>query len=205
MNILKILSIVIVFALIPHLACTNESKQVQSQAATLAANNTETSSGSTSTASANVYNIKEVKKAVGNKVADFTFDQNGKTVSFAELTKGKVVFLNFWGTWCPPCRREIPDIVAISKELQGKDFIVIGIALEKGQPENRISKVAEFAKSNSITYNLIIGNQEIAQAYGGISSVPTTYIIDKDGTIGETIIGMRDKESFLKSINKFLK
>ena len=198
--------------LVPNLACTNESKQakaeVQANNTTLAVNTsgaTSEADNSKSTSEVKVYNIKEVKKGEANKAVDFTFEQNGKTVSFAELTKGKVVFLNFWGTWCPPCRKEIPDIIQINKELKGKDFIVIGLASERNDGTDALAKVTEFAKKNGIDYNLFIANGTIAQAYGGIQFVPTTFIIDKDGSIVETINGMRTKEEFMKSINKVLK
>lgn len=207
MKYLKRISIIAAVVLIPILACTKESKDVQAQDRNiaLAENNANNEANAKPAVKANVYNLKEVKSAVGKKAADFTFDMDGKTVSFAEYTKGKVVFLNFWGTWCPPCRAEIPDIIEINKDLKGKDFVVIGIAVEKVTADQAKSKVAEFAGKSGIDYTLVIGNPELYKAYGGISSVPTTYIIDKDGTIGETIIGMRDKETFMKSINKFLK
>jgi thiol-disulfide isomerase/thioredoxin len=211
MNTLKKLSIMIIMVLLPHLACTKDSKQIQVNAQTvnseLAVNNSSSADdkGAISKTDVKVFNIKEVINAIGNKVADFTFEQDGKLVSFSELTKGKIVFLNFWGTWCPPCRGEIPDIISISKDLKNKDFIVIGIALEKVQPNQALSKVADFAKSNGIDYHIFIGNQQIVQAYGDIPSVPTTFIIDKSGSIVETLIGGKDKETFMKTITKYLK
>lgn len=209
MKYLKRISVIAAVVLIPILACTKESKNIQAQDrnTSIAMNNTnsEADNNAKSNIKVNVFNIKEVKKAVGKKVADFTFDMDGKTVSFSEYTKGKVVFLNFWGTWCPPCRAEIPDIIEISKELKDKDFVVIGIAVEKAAPDMAKNKVAEFAKKSGIDYTLIIGNSELYQAYGGIANIPATFIIDKDGTIAESISGMKDKSTFMKSINKFLK
>ncbi|PKL86597.1 MAG: hypothetical protein CVV22_00460 [Ignavibacteriae bacterium HGW-Ignavibacteriae-1] len=140
--------------------------------------------------------------AVGTAV-DFKFTHNGKETTFAEFTKGKVVFLNFWGTWCPPCRKEIPDIIEIQKELGTKDFIVIGIAREKDR--DPIAKVTNFSKAQGVNYINFIGVNELFKAYGGISAVPTTYIIGADGKIAEEIVGMRAKSQFMKSISKVLK
>lgn len=154
-------------------------------------------------ASPKVFGINDVQTAEKNKVVDFTFTEDGKKIKFSELTKGKVVFLNFWGTWCPPCRRELPDIVEIAKELKDKDIVVCGVALER-DASTAVKTVTDFAAKNGIIYRLFIGNAELQTAYGGISAVPTTFIIDKNGNIVETIVGMRDKEAFMKSIKKVL-
>lgn len=151
-----------------------------------------------------VLNINSVvpNTTAGNPV-DFKFTHNGKETTFSEFTKGKVVFLNFWGTWCPPCRKEIPDIIEIQKELGNKNFVVIGVALERDR--DPMAKVTSYAKSQGINYINFIGNQQLNSAYGGISSVPTTYIIGADGKIAERIVGMRAKSQFMQSINKVLK
>ena len=156
---------------------------------------------------ASVYKITSIQKGVKGKASDFTWEENGKTMSFSEITKNKVVFLNFWGTWCPPCRREIPDIIKIHKELQGKDFIIIGIALERGGTvESNFHKVKKFTKSQGIKYmNFIDGGHRLAKAYGGIRSVPTTLIIDSTGNISETLVGTRSYNAFMQSINRVLK
>ncbi len=152
-----------------------------------------------------VYNIGAVSQAKDGYVVDFKFNQNGKERSFAELTKNKVVFLNFWGTWCGPCRRELPDIIEMNKELSGKDFIAIGIALEHDAPAVALKKVADFGTEKGIEYINFLGNKEIVAAYGGIPAVPTTYIIDKKGKIIEKIVGGRDKATFMTAVSKVLK
>lgn len=154
-----------------------------------------------------VFSIETVTGGSSDKVADFTFKDGGKTVKFSEITKGKVVFLNFWGTWCPPCRKEIPDIVRISKELGGKDFIVIGIALERGDDiAENIKKVSDFASKNDIEYyNFVDNKRELAKVYGGIPAVPTTFIIDKNGKIGLAHQGMDSYDGFMTKINKVKK
>ncbi|MBX3044328.1 MAG: TlpA family protein disulfide reductase [Candidatus Kapabacteria bacterium] len=152
-----------------------------------------------------VYFINSVMPAQDGYMVDFKYKDGSKDRSLAELTKGKVVFLNFWGTWCGPCKKELPDIIEISKDLKNKDFIVIGVALERGTPEQAAKTVTEFGSGRGIDYVNFIGNQDITNAYGKIPAVPTTFIIDKNGKIVEKIVGARDKATFMASINRVLK
>jgi thiol-disulfide isomerase/thioredoxin len=173
----------------------------------LITNNNETSNLNAASESAKVFSIETVTAGSDSKVADFTFKDGGKTVKFSELTKGKVVFLNFWGTWCPPCRKELPDIARISKEMGGKDFVVIGIALERGDDvAENIKKVADFSAKNDLGYiNFIDSKRELQKVYGGIRAVPTTFIIDKNGKIGLAHEGMDSYDGFMAKINKVKK
>lgn len=173
----------------------------------LITNNNETSNLNAASESAKVFSIETVTAGSDSKVADFTFKDGGKTVKFSELTKGKVVFLNFWGTWCPPCKRELPDIARISKEMGGKDFIVIGIALERGDDvAENVKKVADFSAKNDLGYiNFIDSKRELQKVYGGIRAVPTTFIIDKNGKIGLSHEGMDSYDGFMAKINKVKK
>ena len=189
-------------------ACTQEKPDAQVQEKTLAMN--ANTNNSVKDLSGRVIEIKAAKAAKPGKAVDFTFMKDGKETSFAELTKGKVVFLNFWGTWCPPCRAEIPDIIQISKDLKDKPFIVIGVALENNKEVNAsMDNVYKFSESKDIPYMNYIPNDAIKavfrDAYGGLKFVPTTVIIDKDGNIAETLVGGRDKAAFMEAINKVLK
>lgn len=147
----------------------------------------------------------ETVTASADKASNFTFKKDGKTISFQELTKGKIVFLNFWGTWCPPCKRELPDIVKISKDM-ADNVIVIGIALERGDDvSENVSKVATFAKSNGLDYyNFIDSKRDLQKAYGGIRAVPTTFIIDKSGKIALAHEGMDSYDGFKEKLNKVI-
>lgn len=149
--------------------------------------------------------IEAVSAPTKGKAVDFNWTLNGKPVSFKEFTKDKVVFLNFWGTWCPPCRREIPDLVSIANDLKDKDFVMIGIPQERNI-EGAKDAVSSYAETQKIPYiNLIDTKYDLAKAYGGINAVPTTIIIDKKGNIAETITGMRGKTEFMESIKRVLK
>ncbi len=163
-----------------------------------------------SSSKVDVYKISKTEKGKKGYATNFYWIQNGKKVSFNEYTKGKVVFLNFWGTWCPPCRREIPDIIKINKELGNKDFVVIGIAMERSSNDAAaIKQVSGFVDKKGINYINLTGkypaNKELkalTDSYGGIPSVPTTYIIGKDKKIAEKIIGFSTYKAFMKAVKR---
>ncbi len=156
---------------------------------------------------AKVFVIESVQDKGNGKAAEFTWTENGKKMSFSELTDGKIVFLNFWGTWCPPCRRELPDIVDIYKD-DIKDLMIIGIAVnERGRTaEDKVKLVKNFAENSGLPYRILVSHdRKVEKAFGGVSAVPTTFIIDHNGNIGETIVGARNKETFMKSIKRVMK
>lgn len=154
-----------------------------------------------------VLEIKKVEESSTNQAPNFTFTVDGNETNFREYTKGKLVFLNFWGTWCPPCRAEIPDIIEMQKELEDKGFLVIGIAIEKSQnPQDAMPGVRKFMDSQGINYHNFVTNIRgpIVKAYGGIQGVPSTFIIDREGNRVEKIVGFRKKEQFMEIVNKYL-
>ena len=190
-----------VFFVLPQIACNSQNKASEAETKQAASS----SIAMNNDAQVRVFNISDVKKIGTNKASDFTWTENGKTYKFSEYTKGKVVFINFWGTWCPPCRAEIPDIIELSNDYSGKDFVVIGMASERPNEANPLDKVSQYAKDKKITYLNFISNDAIRANFGGIQFVPTTFIVDKEGNIVETINGMRDKAGFKASIDKVLK
>ena len=131
---------------------------------------------------------------------DFTLnDLDGRSFSFSK-TRGKVVILDFWATWCPPCREEIPHFVSLYRAYRGKGLEIVGVALDQGGA----NAVKPFAEANGINYPVVIGNQKVTVDYGGIRGIPTTFIIDRKGNIVEKFIGYRDKAVFEKAIKKLL-
>lgn len=151
------------------------------------------------------YPVKNVENSdnKNSQFVDFTWQENGKEVKLSD-NKGKVILLNFWATWCPPCRKELPALSAISNELKNKDFIMIGISVDENT-----DALSAFLKSNSLSYKILHDTGGLLEKYmavaGGMDNViPQSFIIDKNGKVAEYIIGGKDKQDFLDLINKHL-
>ena len=123
----------------------------------------------------------------------------GKPVKLSDF-KGKVVILDFWATWCPPCRTEIPGFVAIQKKYADKDFTVVGVSLDEQGP----SVVKSFIHSFGMNYPVVMGDQKVVVDYGGIEAIPTTFVIDRQGNIVATFQGLTDPDTFEAVIDPLL-
>jgi len=135
------------------------------------------------------------------KAADFTLKStDGKNVKLSDY-KGKVVILDFWATWCGPCRRGIPDLVALKQDYKSKGLEVIGISLDQS---NTLDDVVPFMKEFNINYPVVYGDMNIVQAYGNIQSIPTTFIIDKNGMITRSFVGLVEKPVLEDVIKRLL-
>jgi len=126
-------------------------------------------------------------------------DTNGKPVKLSDY-KGKVVILDFWATWCPPCRAEIPNFVELQNEYGKQGLAVIGVSLDEGG----VDGVAAFAKAQGINYPIVMGNQDVANQHGGIEAIPTTFVIDPSGNVVARHEGFTDKSEFEAEIKKLL-
>lgn len=138
-----------------------------------------------------------------NEMIDFSWSENGKEVKLSDH-KGKVILLNFWATWCPPCRKELPDLAQISTELKGKDFVIIGVSVDDNQ-----EILDKFLQTNKIPYTVVFEPNELVGKYMMTAGqtqnvVPQTYIIDKEGKVVEAVLGSRSKSDFLSLISKHL-
>ena len=126
--------------------------------------------------------------------------QNGKVIELSRL-KGKVVLVNFWATWCPPCRAEIPDFIEVYNTYKSKGFEIIGIALD----EDGWSKVAPYIEKIKMNYPVVLGSAKVVQQYGGIEAIPTTFIVDKNGYIVASQGGLLSKELLEQKLKSLLK
>lgn len=134
------------------------------------------------------------------KAADFSLKTpDGKIVKLSDY-KNKIVILDFWATWCPPCRKGIPDLIAIQKEYKN-DVVVIGISLDR---DNTIADVVPFIKNYGINYPVVYGNMDVVKAYGGIEAIPTSFILDQKGNIVDTHVGLVPKETYTSVIKTLL-
>jgi peroxiredoxin len=126
--------------------------------------------------------------------------QNGKAIELSKL-KGKVVLVNFWATWCPPCRAEIPDFIEVYNTYKSKGFEIVGIALD----EDGWSKVAPYIEKVKMNYPVVLGTAKVVQQYGGIEAIPTTFIVDKKGYIVASQVGLVSKELLEQKLKSLLK
>jgi peroxiredoxin len=132
---------------------------------------------------------------------DFTLkDMHGKDVKLADL-KGQVVLVNFWATWCGPCRLEIPWFVELQEKYRDKGFRVVGVSVDD-PPE----ALPPFAKQFKINYPLVVGQdrEDVQNAFGPIFAVPITVIVGRDGTVCVKHIGPVTKEQFESEIKSLL-
>ena len=115
-------------------------------------------------------------------------DIDGKTISLADL-KGKVVLVNFWATWCPPCRAEIPDLVKLQDKYRDK-LVVLGISEDEVDP----AQVKAFATEQKMNYPIVMATTELRQIFKGVAALPTTFVLDTEGKIQMRHVGMLDPE-----------
>ena len=127
---------------------------------------------------------------------DFTLtDLSGKSISLSDL-KGKVIFVNFWATWCGPCRHEIPDFIEFYKENKDNGAVILGVSVDKSA-----NKVRDFADEYKINYPIAMATDNIVKDYRPGKFIPTTIIIDTEGMIQDKKVGVMDKatlEHYLK-------
>ena len=125
---------------------------------------------------------------------------DGKTFHLADQ-KGKVVLIDFWATWCGPCRMAIPHLIELQKQYKGKGFQVVGVSLDQQGP----AVVKPFYQQWKMNYIVVVDDKgEVARDYGGIRSIPTAVLVGKDGHIITGFVGYRPKEEYEKAIKSAL-
>jgi peroxiredoxin len=147
-----------------------------------------------------VYKSTLKDPAKRNPAPDFTLrDSNGKTVRLADY-RGQVVLLNFWATWCGPCKAEIPWFIEFQKSFKDKGFTVLGVALD----DDGWDSVKPYLEHKQMNYPVVLGSPQVEAAYGGIESVPTSFVIDRQGRIASVHIGLITKDVYEADIQQLL-
>jgi thiol-disulfide isomerase/thioredoxin len=125
-------------------------------------------------------------------------DLEGRQWTLGEQ-RGKVVLVNFWATWCSPCRREIPDLEKIAAEFRGPGFELVGVAMDEDGPK----VVRDFAARQQIGYTILLPSSR-AIAASGIETLPTTYLVDKQGRLAKTLMGSLSRREVAQDIRALL-
>lgn len=128
------------------------------------------------------------------QVQAFQFQDTTGKIHKLENYKGRWILVNFWATWCPPCLKEIPDLIALHENR--KDIMVIGVAMDFGDAQ----VVMDFMRSMSITYPIVLGDRKIASQLDEISLLPSTYFFDPEGNPAARQLGIISRESIEKFI-----
>lgn len=126
-------------------------------------------------------------------------DVNGAAVTSEQL-KGKVVVLDFWATWCPPCREEIPGYIALQKKYGQDGVALVGVSLDQAGP----GVVKEFMGKFGVNYQMLMADDAVIAAFGGVEAIPTTFLIDRTGKIRDRKVGSEPTAEYEKKIQALL-
>ena len=149
------------------------------------------------------FNMPPAPVAAGDIAPDFTLeDTKGNKVTLSAL-RGKVVMVNFWATWCPPCKEEMPSMEKLNQMMGGEDFVMLAINAD----ENARSVVPEFLEKNPHDFTVLYDNQGTVKGQYGVYKLPESFIIGKDGIVVEKVAGAIDSASpktvaFIKNLTK---
>lgn len=134
----------------------------------------------------------------GQAAPDFALQSlEGKTIRLSDF-RGKAVALNFWATWCEPCKIETPWLVELQQKYGPDGLQVVGISADEGDSKE---DVAKFTQTMGVNYPILLGKEEVITAYGGVQFLPETVYIDRDGKVVDKVFGLKGKgeiESYIK-------
>ena len=139
-------------------------------------------------------------KPVEKPGPDFSLkDSNGQTVHLADY-HGKVVLLNFWATWCGPCKVEIPWFIELQRKYKDKQFAVLGVSMD----DDGWDSVRKYIEDHKFNYRVMIGDDMTGKLFGGVEDLPTTFILDRSGHIAVKHVGLVSKEIYEAEIQEQL-
>jgi len=131
---------------------------------------------------------------------DFSLESlDGKSMRLSDL-RGKAVLLNFWATWCGPCKIEMPWFVVLQNKYGAQGLQIVGVAMDDASKED----IAKFAKDMGVNYPILIGKESIGDQYGGIPALPESFFIGRDGKMVDKIIGLKGKSEIEDAVKKAL-
>jgi thiol-disulfide isomerase/thioredoxin len=124
---------------------------------------------------------------------------DGKSLRLSDF-RGKAVLLNFWATWCQPCKIEMPWFVELQKQYAPQGLQVLGVAMDDASPED----IGKFAKDLGVDYPILLGKEAVGDAYGGLPFLPATFYIGRDGKVVDKVFGLKGKDEIEDNIKKAL-
>ena len=130
----------------------------------------------------------------------YYMEYGGKTLKLSDYS-GKIVIIDFWATWCAPCRKALPDLVELKKEYAARNVEIIGISLDEVKDR---STIESFIKEFNINYPIVLGNQSVAYKYGNVTNIPTSFILDTEGNVVSQHVGYVAKEVYVNEINNLI-
>jgi len=137
---------------------------------------------------------------IGAVAPDFDLQTlDGGNLRLSSL-RGKAVLLNFWATWCGPCKIEMPWFVQLQKEYGPQGFQIIGVAMDDASTDD----IAKFAKDMDVNYPILLGKEAVGLSYGGVNVLPTTFFLDRDGKVIAREFGLQSRSVFVDHIKEAL-
>jgi len=131
---------------------------------------------------------------------DFTLPAvDGSMVSISDYS-GKVILVDFWATWCPPCLEMIPVLSKLHKKYSEKGLVILGVSLDN----EGLAMLGSFVHEKMIPYKVVMGDKRIGNAFGGVSSIPTMYMVDRDGRLVRKLTGYHSYGQLEEQVKKYL-
>ena len=141
-----------------------------------------------------------VTQMKGDAAPDFTLQSlEGKSVHLSDY-RGKAVLLNFWATWCAPCKIEMPWFVELQKQYGPEGLQIVGIAMDDASPK----EIGDFAKEMGVNYPVLIGKEAVGEAYGGVQFLPESFYIDRNGKVLDKAFGLKGRGEIEDNIKRII-
>jgi len=136
----------------------------------------------------------------GEMAPDFSLQSlDGKTIHLSDY-RGKAVLLNFWATWCAPCKIEMPWFVELQKQYGPEGLQIVGVAMDDASPK----EIGDFAKEMGVNYPVLIGKEAVGEAYGGVQFLPESFYIDRNGKVLDRAFGLKGRGEIEDNIKKII-